>query len=98
MAELEAEVLLLGIWKNIEELEEALNLDELKAIVAASREQRHEDRKFMAALKGIDLDEDKKQEAQDRFEKVQRRVQAKLTGQSEQKIALGQLAFDYEEG
>ncbi len=83
MAELEGEVLLLGIWKNVEDLEESLSLPELQAILDASRKEKHEDRKFMAALKGIDLDEDAKKEADDRVDRIKRRAEARLRGVSE---------------
>lgn len=96
LAELEAEVLLLGIWRNIAELEEALNLDELKAIVGAMREREHRANKFAAALKGIDLDKGSEDENKERFEAVQRRVAAKLTGKSQEQMELDELAFDFE--
>lgn len=40
----------------------------------------------MAALKGIDLDEGKKQEAEDTFEKVKRRAEATLRGLSPEEV------------
>lgn len=54
---MEAEVFLLGHWKNFDELEEQLTLKELEAVRDAWSKQRHSDQKFMAALKGIDIDE-----------------------------------------
>lgn len=89
--------MLLGIWRNIADLEETLNLDELQAILKASREREHREHKFMAALKGINLDEEDKESVQERFEKVQRRVAAKLSGQSEAQLELDELAFDFEQ-
>jgi hypothetical protein len=55
LAALEAEAFLLGIWKDFAELEESLSMDELTAVLEASRDHTHEERKFFAALKGVDL-------------------------------------------
>jgi hypothetical protein len=83
LAELEGEILLLGIWKNVADLEESLSLPELELILEAYRKQKHEDRKFMAALKGIDLDEGKKEEAQDFLANIERRAKARIGGVDE---------------
>jgi len=50
-------VFLLGRWKNYEELEESLCFEELLATINAIREKEMRDRKFFAAIEGIDLDE-----------------------------------------
>lgn len=89
--------MLLGIWKNIEELEDNINLDELQAILTASRDREHRRNKFFAAMKGIDLDEQATGDAQSRFDEVQRRVEAKLTGKSEQVLELDVFGLDIEE-
>lgn len=39
-------------------MEDNLTMNELTAILKASRDKTHDDRKFMAALKGVDLDEE----------------------------------------
>lgn len=78
--------MLLGIWKNVADLEECLSLPELQAILDASREAEHRRNKFQAALKGVDLDEGTKQETEDAFERVQRRAQARLRGISEEEV------------
>jgi hypothetical protein len=56
LARLEAEVFLLGIWKDYEELEESLSMPELTATLNAKRDSEYQDKKFFAAIKGIDLD------------------------------------------
>ena len=70
--------MLLGIWKNIEDLETHLSLPELQAVLSAGRDQEHRRNKFMAALKGINLDEHSKEDTQERFDKIERRAKAKL--------------------
>jgi hypothetical protein len=57
LAQLESEVFLVGIWKNYEELERSLCLEELMKVLSTIRELDYEEKKFLAALKGIDLDE-----------------------------------------
>ena len=49
---------LLGRWKNYEDLEASLTIDELIATINALREKEDRDRKFLAAINGIDLDEE----------------------------------------
>lgn len=96
LAELEAEAMLLGIWRNIAELEENISLPELEAILVAGnkKEQRHNE--FMAALKGIDLNKNKQTDAKERFDEVQRRVEAKLTGADERQLELDIFGTDIE--
>lgn len=57
LAQLESEVFLVGIWKNFDELESSICLEELMKVLSTIRELDYEERKFLAALKGIDLDE-----------------------------------------
>lgn len=56
LAKLESEVFLLGIWKDYEELEESLSMSELTATITAKREYDYADKKFHAAMQGVDLD------------------------------------------
>ena len=88
--------MLLGIWRNIEELEENITLPELEGILAAGRDKERREQRFMAALKGIDLDEEDKQDAQEKFDEVQRRVQAQLTGANPQQLELDVFGLDIE--
>ena len=52
---------MLGHWKNYDELESNLSLDELMATLTAARDREHRERKFLAAMQGIDLDEQDKE-------------------------------------
>jgi hypothetical protein len=56
LAALESEVFLLGIWKDYEELEESLSMPELTATLGSKREYDYADKKFHAAMQGVDLD------------------------------------------
>lgn len=57
LAQLEAEVFLLGIWKDYEELETSLSMPELVATLESKRELDYQEKKFLAAMQGVDLDE-----------------------------------------
>lgn len=56
LAKLETEVFLLGIWKDYKQLEESLSMPELVAILSGKRELDYEEKKFLAAIQGVDLD------------------------------------------
>ena len=73
LAKLESEVFLLGIWKDYEELESSLSMPELSETLNAKREDIYNQRKFMAALKGIDMDGEQKKE-EDPWEKLKNKV------------------------
>jgi hypothetical protein len=57
LAKLESEVFLLGIWKDYKELEASLSLSEIMAIISSKRELDYQEKKFFAAIQGVDLDE-----------------------------------------
>jgi hypothetical protein len=57
LAKLEAEVFLLGIWKDYDDLEKSLSMPELLATLESKRELDYSEKKFMAAIQGVDLDE-----------------------------------------
>lgn len=57
LAQLESEVFLLGIWKDYEELETSLSMPELVATLESKRELDYQEKKFLAAMQGVDLDE-----------------------------------------
>jgi hypothetical protein len=56
LAKLESEVFLLGIWKDYGELEESLSLSEIMAIISSKRDLDYQEKKFFAAIQGVDLD------------------------------------------
>lgn len=57
LASLESEVFLLGIWKDYEELESSLSMPEIIATLGSKRELDYQEKKFLAAIQGIDLDQ-----------------------------------------
>jgi hypothetical protein len=56
LAKLESEVFLLGIWKDYQELEKSFSMPELIATLEVSRELDYTEKKFLAAMQGVDLD------------------------------------------
>lgn len=72
---------LLGHWTNFAELEENLSLPELQHILDAKREDEYRNRRFAAALQGIDLDEGQVSENQRRLEEIQKKVWVEQYGQ-----------------
>ena len=52
---------MLGHWKNYDELESNLSLEELMVTLNASRDREYRERKFLAAMQGVDLDEANKE-------------------------------------
>jgi hypothetical protein len=75
LAKLESEVFVLGIWKDYEELEQSLCMPELTATLEIKRELEYNDKKFFAAMKGIDLD--KKSNKGNEWEDMKARVFSK---------------------
>ena len=83
-----------GKWKNVIEMEDCLTLDELYLLVDAKHRAEHEHRKFLAALKGIDLDEETKNSE---FEETQLMAQAELAGKSKQEYVFDMIGIEIED-
>ena len=73
LVKLESEAFLLGIWKDYNELETSISMPELMAILQSKREVDNEERKFLAAIQGIDLDKNKPKE-EDPWTKLKNKV------------------------
>lgn len=72
---LESEVFLLGIWKDYEELESCLSLPELTEILNTKRDIDYNEKKFLAAMQGVDLDKQTgKEDEIDPWEAMKARV------------------------
>lgn len=90
LVELETEVFVLGIWKNFDELETSISIEELMKIISTKRDLNYEEKKFLAALKGIDLDaESGASKGQKEWEDMKARVfSGGATGDSKDILAL----------
>lgn len=74
LAQLESEVFLLGIWRDYEELETSLSMPELIATLSSKRELDYQEKKFLAAIQGVDLDKQNGQSSQNAWEEMKARV------------------------
>ena len=74
LAALESEVFLLGIWKDYEELETSMSMPELTATLNSKREAEYNEKKFLAAIQGVDLDEQSGRKEEDPWEAMKARV------------------------
>jgi len=57
LASLEAEAFIIGAWKNFEDLELSMTMAELIAVIEKIRDLDYNEKKFLAAMQGVDLDE-----------------------------------------
>lgn len=78
-------------------MENNLSLAELEAILEAAREAQYRQNKFLAALKGIDLESTAATTAEDKVQQVKNRVAAKLAGVDPEIYELGTLGLGVEE-
>jgi hypothetical protein len=110
LAKLESEVFLLGIWKDYNELEESLSLSEIIAIISSKRELDYQEKKFFAAIQGVDLEDSSDSDrGQKEWENMKARVFSggatnnsndvlSLQGQNAKKAGFGiGMGLDYED-
>jgi hypothetical protein len=74
LAKLEAEVFLLGIWKDYAELELNLSMPELLATLESKRDLDYQEKKFLAAIQGVDLDKNSGEAPENKWEEMKARV------------------------
>ena len=77
LAKLEAEAFLIGIWKDYDELELSLSLPELTATLEAKRDIDYQEKKFFAAIQGVDLDAQSGKQEENPWEAMKARVFSK---------------------
>jgi len=77
LAKLEAEAFLIGIWKDYEDLESSLSMPELIATLNSKRDLDYEEKKFLAAIQGVDLDKNSGKSSQNKWEEMKARVFSK---------------------
>lgn len=98
LAKLESEAFLLGIWKDYEELERSMSMPEIMSTLSVKRELDYAEKKFLAAMQGVDLD--KEAGHRNEWEELKARVYSKgatkdpndilaLQGQNAAKVGFG---------
>lgn len=79
-------------------MEESLTLDELAILYESLQKQEYEQSKFAAALKGINLDEyTDGAEQESVFDRVKKRVDEKLAGETPEARAFREVGFVLED-
>jgi hypothetical protein len=108
LVKLESEVFTLGIWKNYDDLEKSLSMPELMAILSSKRDLDYEEKKFLAAIQGVDLEKNSDR-GQKEWEDLKARVFSggkatdsndvlSLQGQNAKKAGFGiGMGLDYED-
>jgi hypothetical protein len=71
LVKLESEAFLIGAWKNFDDLEKSISMPELISLLEVKRELDYGDKKFAAAMQGVDIDKDKNDNA---WEDMKKRV------------------------
>jgi hypothetical protein len=71
LAKLESEVFVIGIWKSYGEMEDSISMPELMATLSTKRDLDYQEKKFLAAIQGVDIEEGKKEDA---WEEMKKRV------------------------
>jgi len=74
LVKFETEVFLLGIYKDYEELETSLSLQELITIINTQRDLDYQEKKFLASLQGVQLDGGSSEKEVDPWEAMKARV------------------------
>ena len=74
---LESEAFLLGIWKDYDELELSLSMPELTTTLNAKREADYREKRFLAAMQGVDLDKQTGRADENAWEKLKAKVFSK---------------------
>lgn len=94
---MEAEAFLLGIWKDFEEMEMTLTMEELGHILNAKSRQDMRHWKFQASLKGINLDDKEDgEETQQTVETKMREMQARAAGVDKDTFDLNEIGIAVE--
>jgi hypothetical protein len=75
LAKLESEIFLLGMYKDYDELEKSLSMPELMSTLEVMRDLDYQEKKFLAAMQGVDLDKESgKDKGQKEWENMKARV------------------------
>jgi hypothetical protein len=74
LAKLEAEVFLLGIWKDYSELELSLSMPELLVTLESKRDLDYQEKKFLAAIQGVDIDKNSSNSTGNKWEEMKAKV------------------------
>jgi hypothetical protein len=77
LVKLETEIFQLGIWKDYEDLEMSMSMPELVATLGSRRELEYQEKKFLAAIQGVDLDKSSGKKEEDPWERIKAKAFSK---------------------
>jgi hypothetical protein len=86
LVSLESEIFLIGMWKDYEDLESSLSIPEILATLKAKRDADYIEKKFHAAIQGINLDEQMGQQEEDPWERVKANAAAIASGKDPNQV------------
>lgn len=69
-------------------------MNELERMLTAARDIEHQQRKFQAAMKGVNLDDNKTSKST--FEEIKERARAKAAGVSKEEMEFSELGIYFE--
>lgn len=84
-----------GAWKNFDDIEDSLSLEELNLILETTRENKRRDQVFLAALQGVDLN--KNENMEEKRKEIERRAAARLRGVSEDQATFEEFGISFEQ-
>lgn len=73
-----------------------VSLKELELILKESRDKEHRHHKFLAAIQGIDLDNNSMDNGEDRVAAAKRRIAAQQAGKTKEEAEYLEIEMDYE--
>jgi hypothetical protein len=92
LVKLETEVFLMGSWKNYYELEVSMSMPEILQTISTKRELDHMEKKFLAAMQGVDIDKDTQES--NKWEEMKERILYKGKSAKDITSLTGQRAVD----
>lgn len=97
MADLEAQVMLMGIYKSFEELEENLTVNEMILMLKAEQDKEERLHRVLAAVNGIPWEAGGAAESgEDAMERIKKEAAARLAGKTVEQIDLEELGIKIE--
>lgn len=97
MVDLEAQVMLLGIYKSFEELEDNLTIEEMNLILKADAAKEERNHKVMAAVQGLPWGDSETtgESGEDAMARIKRKAAASAAGKTEEEIELESLGIKF---
>jgi hypothetical protein len=83
-----------GAYRNFDDIEEYLTMDELTLMYERAYEMKQDEHRFFAAIQGIDLDDGKKSAGQEVIDRATLKAAAEQLGKTEEQFEL-EMMFEF---